>query len=167
MAKLNSMQDLVIHKLQDLYDAENQIIEALPQMIEATSTNELKKGFQAHLEQTREQAKRLEQIFQQLGEKPGGEKCKGMQGIIQEGQKIIKQGGEPAVLDAALIAAAQAVEHYEIAGYGTARTLAQGLGMNEAAQLLERTLEEEKQTDAKLTKLAEQNVNPKAEQAGA
>ncbi len=163
---LNSMQDLVIHKLQDLYDAEQQITEALPEMIKATSTDELKQGFQLHLDQTKEQVQRLEQIFQQLGEKPGGVKCKGMDGLIKEGEKIIKEGGEPAVLDAALIASAQAIEHYEIAGYGTARTLAQGLGMNEAAQLLEQTLEEEKQTDAKLTKLAEQNVNQKAQQAG-
>ena len=167
MAKLNSMQDLAIHKLQDLYDAENQILKALPEMIEAASTDQLKQSFQTHLEQTKGQVQRLEQIFKQLGEKPGGEKCKAMEGLIKENQKIIKEGGQPEVLDAALIAGAQSVEHYEIAGYGTARTIAQALGMNEAAQLLEQTLEEEKQTDAKLTKLAEQNVNPKAQQAGA
>mgnify|MGYP001774014755 CR=1 FL=1 len=164
---LKSMQDLAIHKLQDLYDAENQIVKALPEMIDAVSNQQLKQGLQAHLDQTKQQVQRLEQIFQQLGEKPGGEKCKGMEGLIKEGQKIIKEGGEPAVLDAAIIGAAQAVEHYEIAGYGTARTIAQSLGMNEAAQLLEQTLNEEKQTDEQLTQIAEQNVNQQAKQAGA
>lgn len=163
---LNSMQDLMIHKLQDIYDAENQALQAYPQIVEAVSSQELKQALQTHQQQTQGQVQRLEQIFQQMGAQPGGETCKGMQGLIQEGQKIIKEGGAPEVLDAAIIAAAQAIEHYEIAGYGTARTLAQQAGMTEAAQLLEQTLEEEKQTDALLTQLAEQNVNQKAQQAG-
>lgn len=163
---LNSMQDLMIHKLQDIYDAENQALQAYPQIAGAISSQELKQALQTHEQETRGQVQRLEQIFQQLGAQPGGETCKGMQGLIQEGQKIIKEGGAPEVLDAAIIAAAQAMEHYEIAGYGTARTLAQQAGMTEAAQLLEQTLEEEKRTDALLTQLAEQNVNKKAQQAG-
>jgi ferritin-like metal-binding protein YciE len=163
---LNSMQDLMIHKLQDIYDAENQALKAYPQIVGAVKSPELKQALEQHMEQTKNQVQRLEQIFQQIGEKPGGETCKGMQGLIQEGQKIIKEGGDPNVLDAAIIGAAQAIEHYEMAGYGTARTLAQQAGMTEAAKLLEQTLEEEKQTDAKLTKLAEQNVNQKAKQAG-
>ncbi|MDP9316850.1 MAG: ferritin-like domain-containing protein [Chloroflexota bacterium] len=163
---LNSMQDLMIHKLQDIYDAENQALQAYPQIAGTVSSQELKQALQTHEQQTQGQVQRLEQIFQQLGAQPGGQTCHGMQGLIQESQKIIQEGGAPEVLDAAIIAAAQAMEHYEIAGYGTARTLAQQAGMTEAAQLLEQTLEEEKQTDALLTRLAEQNVNQKAQQAG-
>ncbi|PLS81537.1 MAG: ferritin-like domain-containing protein [Chloroflexi bacterium] len=163
---LNSMQDLMIHKLQDIYDAENQALQAYPQIAGAVSSQELKQALQTHQQETQGQVQRLEQIFQQLGAQPGGQTCNGMQGLIQESQKIIQEGGAPEVLDAAIIAAAQAMEHYEIAGYGTARTLAQQAGMTEAAQLLEQTLEEEKQTDALLTRLAEQNVNQKAQQAG-
>ncbi len=163
---LNSMQDLMIHKLQDIYDAENQALQAYPQLAEAVSSPELKQGFQQHVEQTQGQVQRLEQLFEQLGKKPGGQTCHAMKGLIQEGQKIVKEGGAPEVLDAAIIAAAQAIEHYEIAGYGTARTLAQQAGMTEAAQLLEQTLEEEKNMDSRLTQLAEGNVNQKAQQAG-
>ncbi len=163
---LNSMQDLAIHKLQDIYDAENQALQAYPQIIQAVSSQELKQGMQQHVEQTQKQVQRLEQIFQQLGQNPGGQKCAGMQGLIQEAQKIVQEGGAPEVLDAAIIGAAQAIEHHEIAAYGTARTIAQQLGMSEAAQLLEQTLDEEKQTDARLTQLAEQSVNQKAQAAG-
>ena len=163
---LNSMQDLMVHKLQDIYDAENQALKAYPQIVSAVSSNELKQALQQHMEETQGQVKRLEQIFKQIGEKPGGETCKGMQGLIQEGQKIIKEGGAPEVLDAAIIGAAQAMEHYEIAGYGTARTLAQQAGMREAVQLLEQTLQEEKRTDERLTQVAESSVNQKAKQAG-
>jgi len=163
---LNSAQDLAVFKLQAIYDAENQALAAYPQIMDAVTSPELKQALQQHMQQTQQQVQRLEQIFQQLGEQPGGQPCISMQGLIQEGQQLIEQGGAPEVLDAAIIGAAQAIEHHEIAAYGTARTLAQQLGMQEAAQLLEQTLEEEKQTDAQLTQLAEQNVNQKAKQAG-
>lgn len=163
---LNSMQDLVVYKLQAIYDAENQALQAYPQIMGAVTSPELKQGLQQHMEQTQQQVQRLDQIFQQLGAQPGGQPCTSMQGLIQEGQQLIQQGGAPEVLDAAIIGAAQAIEHHEIAAYGTARTLAQQLGMTEAAQLLEQTLEEEKQTDTRLTQLAEQSVNQKAQQAG-
>ncbi len=163
---LNSMQDLVVYKLQAIYDAENQALQAYPQIMNAVSSPELKQGLQQHVEQTQQQVQRLDQIFQQLGAQPGGQPCASMQGLIQEGQQLIQQGGAPEVLDAAIIGAAQAIEHHEIAAYGTARTIAQQLGMSDAAQLLEQTLDEEKQTDAQLTQLAEQSVNQKAKQAG-
>lgn len=163
---LNSMQDLAIYKLQAIYDAENQALQAYPQIVGAVTSPELKQALQQHMEQTQQQVQRLEQIFQQMGETPGGQPCVSMQGLIAEGQQLIQQGGAPEVLDAAIIGAAQAIEHHEIAAYGTARTIAQQLGLTEAAQLLEQTLNEEKETDAKLTKLAEQNVNQKAKQAG-
>lgn len=163
---LNSMQDLMIHKLQDIYDAETQALKAYPQVVQAVSSQQLKQALQTHQQETEGQVQRLEQIFQQLGAQPGGQTCKGMQGLIQESQQIIKEGGSPEVMDAAIIGAAQAMEHYEIAGYGTARTLAQQAGMNDVAQLLEQTLQEEKQTDERLTALAESNVNQKAQQAG-
>ena len=163
---LNSMQDLAVHKLQLIYDAENQALQAYPQIVGAVSSPELQHGLQQHMEQTQNQVQRLEQIFQQLGQTPGGQTCISMQGLIQEAQQLIQEGGAPEVLDAAIIGAAQAIEHHEIAAYGTARTIAQQLGMNEAAQLLEQTLDEEKQTDARLTQLAEQSVNQKAQAAG-
>ena len=163
---LNSMQDLAVHKLQLIYDAENQALQAYPQIVRAVSSTELQHGLQQHLEQTRGQVQRLEQIFQQLDQTPGGQSCLSMQALIQEAQQLIQEGGTPEVLDAAIIGAAQAIEHHEIAAYGTARTMAQQLGMTEAAQLLEQTLDEEKQTDAQLTQLAEQSVNQKAKQAG-
>ncbi len=163
---LNSMQDLAVHKLQLIYDAENQALQAYPQIVGAVSSTELQHGLQQHLEQTRGQVQRLEQIFQQLGQTPGGQTCSSMQALIQEAQQLIQEGGTPEVLDAAIIGAAQAIEHHEIAAYGTARTMAQQLGLTEAAQLLEQTLDEEKQTDARLTQLAEQSVNQKAQAAG-
>lgn len=163
---LNSMQDLVVHKLQMIYDAEQQALQAYPEIAGAVTSPELKQGLQTHMEETQQQVQRLEQVFQQLGQQPGGQTCISMQGLIQEGQQLIQQGGAPEVLDAGIIAAAQAMEHHEIAAYGTARTLAQQLGMQEAAQLLEQTLEEEKRTDALLTQLAEQSVNQKAQEAG-
>ncbi len=163
---LNSMQDLVVYKLQAIYDAEQQGLKAYPQIVQAVSSQELKQGLQRHMEETQNQVQRLEQIFQQLGQQPGGKTCTSMQGLIQEGQELIQQGGAPEVLDAAIVGMAQAIEHHEIAAYGTARTLAEQLGMNDAAQLLQQTLDEEKQTDTRLTKLAESNVNQKAQQAG-
>ena len=164
---LKTMQDLFVHELQDLYSAEQQIIQALPEMMQAASTPELKNAFQEHLEQTKGQAQRLEQIAQQLGISPQGEECKAMAGLIEEGRTLLNQEAEPHVLEAGLIGAAQRIEHYEIAGYGTARTFARTLGNQEAAQLLQQTLEEEAQTDEKLTRLAEQNINKQAKQAGA
>jgi len=161
---LNSMQDLAVYKLQAIYDAEQQALQAYPQIMGAVTSPGLKQALQQHMQQTQRQVQRLDQLFQQMGQTPGGQTCMSMQGLIQEGQQLIQQGGAPEVLDAAIIAAAQAIEHHEIAAYGTARTIAQELGMMEAAHMLEQTLDEEKQTDAQLTQLAEQNVNQKAKQ---
>lgn len=165
--ELTTLQDLFKEELQDLYSAETQITKALPKMATAASSPELRKAFEEHLRQTENQIKRLEQIFQKLGEKPGGKTCKGMEGLIKEGEELIKEKPDPAVLDAGLISAAQRVEHYEIAGYGTARTYAQELGDKDAARLLQETLDEEGETDKKLTRLAEQHINMKAKQAKA
>jgi ferritin-like metal-binding protein YciE len=163
---LNSMQDLAMLKLQQIYDAEQQGLEAYPQMMESVSSRELRQAMQQHMQQTQGQVQRLEQVFEQMGAPAKRERCVSMQGLIQEGQQIIKQGGAPEVLDAAILGAAQAIEHHEIAAYGTARTMAQEIGMAQAAQLLQQTLDEEKQTDAQLTELAEQRVNQRAKQAG-
>jgi ferritin-like metal-binding protein YciE len=154
--KLESLRELLIEELQDLYSAENQILEALPKMIEKASSPDLKAGFTEHLEQTRQHVARLDQIFDQLGDEADRDDktCKGMQGIIKDSKELIKTDAEPEVLDAGMIAGAQRVEHYEIAGYGTVRTYAQLLGRNEWVQLLEQTLQEEKDTDRKLTQLA-------------
>jgi ferritin-like metal-binding protein YciE len=160
--KLETIKDLYVEELKDLYDAENQIINALPKMEQAASNPQLKSAFQQHLQQTRGQVDRLDRIFQQLGENPRGKKCKGLAGIVAEGEELLKEQADPDVRDAGLIAAAQKVEHYEIAGYGTVRTYAQQLGQQDAATLLQQTLDEEGETDKKLTRLAEQNINKKA-----
>jgi ferritin-like metal-binding protein YciE len=152
---LTSVEKLFVHELKDLYSAENQLLAALPKMANAASTQELKDGFEQHQKETEEHISRLEQIFQDLNYSPTGEKCDGMEGLIEEGEEIIEMEGDPAVKDAALIAAAQRVEHYEIAGYGTVRNLAQHLGNQNAEQLLQKTLDEEGATDKKLTNLAE------------
>ncbi len=165
--KLDSMQDLALDGLQDLYSAETQAVQAYPQLMEAASSPELKAAFQEHLEQTQNQVSRLEQIFQQMGQSPGGKQSQGFQGIVAEAQELIQQGQPGPVLDAALIAAAQKGEHFEIACYGTARTLAQQMGQQQAVQLLEETLQEEKQTDQKLTQLAENLINQQAAQTSA
>jgi ferritin-like metal-binding protein YciE len=162
--KPNSMQELYVEQLKDLYDAENQIIKALPDMIEAASSPELKEALNEHLEVTKTQATRLEEIFSKLGEKPKGDKCKGMQGVLQEGSDLVEDIDDPNVRDAAIIASAQRVEHYEMAGYGTARTYATLLGEDSASQLLQQTLDEEKEADDKLTELSE-DINVEA-QAG-
>lgn len=154
-----SLQDLYVEQLQDLYSAEEQILDALPKMAKKTSHPELRKAFENHEKVTREQVKRLETIFDDLGKKPGGHMCKGMEGLIEEGEETMKEFSDSDVLDAALIAAAQRVEHYEIAGYGCARTYADTLGLSNHVDLLQRTLEEEGQTDEKLTDLAETVVN--------
>ncbi len=165
MAEVTSFQELYQEQLRDLYSAENQIIEALPKMVEAAANDQLKQGFQMHLEQTKEQARRLEQIFSRMGQDPGGHTCKAMQGLVAEGKESLKEVQAGPVLDAALIAAAQRIEHYEMAGYGTAKTFAKQAGDAESVSLLEQTLEEEKQTDEKLTQVAESLVNPQAASA--
>lgn len=162
---VESLNELFVEQLRDLYDAENQLIKALPKMAEGANSDELRQGFEKHLEQTKGHAQRMEQIFEQLGEKAKGKKCKAMEGLVKEGSETLEEEMNEDVKDAALIAAAQRVEHYEIAGYGTARTYANLLGQDEAASLLEQTLEEEKETDAKLTELAE-GINVAAAQEG-
>jgi ferritin-like metal-binding protein YciE len=162
--KLGSLKELFVEELKDLYSAENQILKALPKMIKKASSSELKRGFEEHLEQTRGHVERLEKIFQQLDESPKGKKCKGMEGIITDGAELMEEDAEPEVMDAGLIAAAQRVEHYEMAGYGCVRTYARLLGHSSFVQLLETTLNEEKETDAKLTRLAE-GVNVEAREA--
>jgi ferritin-like metal-binding protein YciE len=160
--KVSSLQELYLEELKDLYDAENQIIKALPKMIDAASSEELQNALTEHLEVTRGQAKRIEQIFQNMGEKLKAEKCKGMEGVIKEGADILSEDMSEPVKDAAIISAAQRVEHYEMAGYGTVRTWANLLGESEAEELLQQTLDEEKEADEKLNELAEQ-INVQAE----
>ena len=163
--KPNSLQDLYLKELKDLYDAEHQIIKALPEMIEGATSNDLKSALSEHLEVTKEQVTRLEQIFSEMGEKPKAEKCKGMQGVIAEGSDLLDDIDDADLRDAAIISSAQRVEHYEMAGYGTARTYANLLGQDEAARLLEETLDEEKEADQELTTIAgEINVKAKAGQ---
>jgi ferritin-like metal-binding protein YciE len=159
---LKSIRDLYVEELQDLYDAEHQITAALPKLSQAAHAPELKKAFDEHLKQTEGQIGRLEQIFQQLDTSPKGKKCKGVAGLITEGQEFLKEEAEAEVKDAGLIAAAQKVEHYEISGYGTVRTYAQLLGETDAVTLLQATLDEEGATDKKLTSLAERKINKAA-----
>jgi len=166
MMKLESIKDLYVSELKDLYDAEQQIIQALPKMAQAASSPELRSAFEEHLGQTRGQAQRLEQIFEMMGSKPARKRCKGIAGVLEEGEELLKEKAEPDVLDAGLICGAQKVEHYEIAGYGSVRTYAQLLGENEAARLLQQTLDEEGETDKKLTRLAEKGINREAAMAG-
>jgi ferritin-like metal-binding protein YciE len=154
MAQQETFKDLYLEQLRDLYNAEQQLIKALPKMAKASTSVDLRSGFEGHLEQTRGHAQRLEQIFQAMGEKPTGTKCKAMEGLVAEGGEIIDSDFEGDVKDAGLIAAAQRVEHYEMAGYGVVRTFAELLGESEAVKLLEETFEEEKETDEKLTELA-------------
>jgi len=164
--KLQTLQDLYKDMLDDTYSAEKQITKALPKLANAVSTPELKKAFQEHLRQTEEHIKRLDQLFQHMNAKPGRKKCKGMEGLLTEGDELMKEeNADPDVVEAGLIAAAQKVEHYEISGYGTLRTYARMLGMDEAVKLLQQTLDEESQTDEKLTQIAEKRVNIKAQQA--
>jgi ferritin-like metal-binding protein YciE len=160
---MESMQDLYLHELKDLYSAEKQILQALPKMAAKANHNELRRAFEEHKATTDEHVRRLETIFDELGRKPGGKKCKGMEGLIEEGRELLEEDADPDVRDAALIGAAQRVEHYEIAGYGTARTYARQLGFNNHVELLQRTLDEEGQTDERLTKLAEGRINREAE----
>lgn len=157
----NSLRGLYIDELRDLYNAETQLTKALPKMAKSSTNNHLREAFEEHLRQTSEHVSRLEQIFEQLEEKPTGKKCLGMEGLVKEGSETIKDDFAGAVMDAAIIGAAQRVEHYEIAAYGTVREFAQILGEDGHVTLLEQTLEEEKQADQKLTQLAE-GINPEA-----
>lgn len=154
------LKELFVHELKDLYNAENQLVKALPKMAKAATSPDLAEAFEEHLEQTKGHVERLERIFKSLGESPRGKKCKGMEGLVAEGSEVMEEY-EDSVLDAALIGAAQRVEHYEIAAYGTVIALAQELGEDRHVNLLEKTLEEEKETDAKLTALSE-SVNAEA-----
>jgi ferritin-like metal-binding protein YciE len=152
----DSLRELYVDELRDLYNAETQLVKALPKLAKASSNDRLRQGFEEHLRQTSEQVSRLEQIFEQLGEKPSGKKCVGMEGLIKEGSQFLKEDFADEVKDAGIIGAAQRVEHYEIAGYGTVRAFAELLGESEHVSLLEQTLNEEKETDEKLTQLAEE-----------
>jgi ferritin-like metal-binding protein YciE len=163
--KLESLQDLYVDELKDLYNAETQLTKALPKMAKAAASEELRTAFEEHLEETKHQIERLETIFKELDASPKGKKCKAMAGLVAEGQEMMEMDGEDAVKDAALIAAAQRVEHYEMAGYGTVRTYAELLGYDKAAKLLQETLDEEAAADAKLTELAK-NINVEAESPG-
>jgi ferritin-like metal-binding protein YciE len=160
--ELESLKELYVDELRDLYSAENQLLKALPKMAKAATAKSLKSGFLKHLEQTKGHVERLETIFKQLGESPRGKTCKAMEGLVKEGDEMIKQSAEPEVKDAGLIAAAQRVEHYEMAGYGCVRNYARLLGDRKAAALLGETLKEEGQTDKDLTKLAS-SINVSAE----
>jgi len=165
--EMDSLTELYVEELKDLWSAENQITKALPKMVKAATNPKLKKAFNAHLKQTERHIKRLERIFKELDESPRGKKCVGMEGLLKEGAELIKEKPEPEVLDAGLIAAAQHVEHYEIAGYGCVRTWARQLGEDRQAELLQETLDEEEQTDRLLTGLAESEINVEAEEGEA
>lgn len=160
--QLKSLKDLLHHELKDLYSAENQLVKALPKMAKAASNDELRAGFEKHLEETKTHVARLEDIGEQLGLSLTGHKCKAMEGLIEEGEELLSEEGEASVLDAGLIGAAQRVEHYEIAGYGTAASIANTLGLDEIAAILNETLNEEKATDQTLSELAESTVNVEA-----
>ena len=162
--KLNTIEDLLHHELKDLHSAETQLVKALPKMAKAATNEDLRAGFEEHLEQTNGHVQRLENIGGLLGLKLTGHKCKAMAGLVEEGADLISEDAEDHVRDAGLIGAAQRVEHYEMAGYGTAASLARQLGHDEAADILEETLQEEKDTDAKLTELAESVINVEAPQ---
>jgi ferritin-like metal-binding protein YciE len=165
--KFQTLEDLLIQELKDLYDAEQQLVEALPKMMQAAENPELQEAFRTHLQETEQQVTRLEQVFEELGVEPEAHTCKGMKGLISEGQQMLKAKGDAEVRDAGLIGQAQRVEHYEIAAYGTARTLAQRLGRSRAAELLQTTLDEEGEADKKLTAIAQSSVNPQAAQHSA
>jgi ferritin-like metal-binding protein YciE len=160
--EMSSLEDLFVEELKDLYSAENQLLKALPKMAKKASNEQLAESFEMHAEQTKQHVERLEQIFEKLGKSPRGKKCQGMEGLIEEAKEMMAEDMDEDVLDAALISAAQKTEHYEIASYGTVRTYAKLLGDDEAARLLQQTLDEEGETDKKLTKLAESSINIEA-----
>jgi ferritin-like metal-binding protein YciE len=159
---IDTLQDLYLEELRDIYNAEQQIMKALPLMAEGATNPELRAAFEDHLRVTREQVRRLDSIFNELDQKPTGKKCKGMEGLIEEGREMLEEDGDPDVKDAALIAAAQKVEHYEIATYGTVRNYARQLGLTSQVDLLQRTLDEEGETDKRLTSLADSGINEQA-----
>jgi ferritin-like metal-binding protein YciE len=163
--KLDSLENLFVHELKDLLSAEKQLVKALPKMAKGASSDALKEAIEDHLEQTKTHVERLETIFQDLGKAARAEHCKAMEGLVEEGAELLEEEGDAMVKDAALIGAAQRVEHYEISAYGTARTLAELLGQNNAVKLLQQTLDEEKETDDKLTELAMSEINVEAAQA--
>ena len=161
--EMETLKDLYVEELKDLYSAENQIIKALPKMIKAASHSELKQAFTTHLRETEIHAQRIEQVCEELGVSPKGKKCVGMEGLLKEGSELIKEKPEPDVLDAGLIAAAQHVEHYEMAGYGCCRTYARQLGYESQYEMLQATLDEEGNADKILTDIAESSINIEAE----
>ncbi len=165
MPKISTPHDLLVEELKDLYNAENQLLKALPKMAKAAENEDLKEAFTTHLKQTEGQVKRLDKIFKQLGEKPTGKKCHAMEGLIEEGKEILEEDYTPVIRDLALIVAAQKVEHYEIAGYGSARTLAELVEEDDIAELLQETLDEEGETDKLLTGIAE-SINLEAAAVG-
>ncbi|HZS17949.1 MAG TPA: ferritin-like domain-containing protein [Candidatus Udaeobacter sp.] len=160
--KLDTLQKLYTEELRDLYNAENQLLKALPKMAKGASSEELKDAIEKHLEQTKGHVQRLEQVFNQLGEKAKGKTCRAMKGLVEEGSEILEQDGDDSVIDAGIIVAAQKVEHYEMASYGSVRTFANLLGQNKAAELLQATLDEESEANELLNTLAETVVNPEA-----
>jgi len=161
--KMATLEDLYMDLLKDLYSAEKQLVKALPKMAKAAQSTDLRKAFEEHLGQTEEHVERIERIFSELEGSPRGKKCVGMEGLVEEGNELLKEDVEPDVLDAGLIAAAQKVEHYEIASYGTARAWAERMGYNNAARLLQQTLDEESTANEKLTQIAESHVNMEAQ----
>ena len=163
---LDSLQSLFLDELKDVYHAEKQLVRALPRMAKAASSPDLRRAFTDHLKETQGQVQRLERVFKEVGQTPRAKKCEGMAGLVEEGKAILEEDGDPAVIDAALIAAAQRVEHYEIAAYGCLRTYAQLLGLSTAERLLQENLDEEEAADAKLSALAEGGINQAAVAAG-
>jgi ferritin-like metal-binding protein YciE len=162
--EIQTLQELLVEEVKDLYNAEGQLVKALPKMAKAASSPDLRRAFETHLRETENHVQRLERVFEALGEKAKGKKCHAMEGLIEEGKEVMSEDMDEDVMDAALIAAAQKVEHYEIASYGTCRTYAQLLGNKEAARLLQQTLDEEGKTDKLLTQLAESHINLEAAQ---
>jgi ferritin-like metal-binding protein YciE len=164
---LNSLEKLFLEELKDIYNAEKQILRALPRMAKTAESPELEQAFTKHLKETEGHVQRLERVFKELGQAPRGKKCKGMEGLLEEGKEVMQEDGEPAVIDAALIAGAQRVEHYEIAAYGCLRAYAELLGYTQARQLLQQNLAEEEAADKKLTELGESGINEAAAAVGA
>ena len=164
--QMESLQELLVHDLRDLYNAETQLLKAMPKMVKKATNPELKRAFETHMKETEGQVQRLQKIFEKLGKKPTGKKCAAMEGLIEEGKEAMGEDMDEETMDAALIAVAQKIEHYEIAGYGTTRTWAQQIGDEQTARLLQQTLDEEGKTDKLLTQLAESTINVEAAQAG-
>jgi ferritin-like metal-binding protein YciE len=162
--QIESLQELLVEEMRDIYNAENQLLKAMPKMAKKASSPQLKKAFETHMRETEGQVQRLQKIFDKLGKRPTGKKCAAMEGLIEEGKEMMGEDMEEDTMDAALIAIAQKIEHYEIASYGTVRTWAQHLGDEQTARLLQQTLDEEGKTDKMLTELAESSINIEAAQ---